>query len=135
VLGQRLAGATWCLTDAAGEVIRAVVAWRGGARRSPGPESIGLVVEVADSSLEQDCEIKARIYARAGIRLYWIINLVESKLEVFEHPSGSGAAPAYKSRRAYELTEAVPLVLGGQAVGPVVVRELFPGAVGGAGTA
>jgi Uma2 family endonuclease len=50
---------------------------RGGIRdystHHPGPADVALVVEVADSSLEQDRNM-AEIYGRAGVPIYWIIN-------------------------------------------------------------
>lgn len=55
----------------------------------PGPEDVLLLVEVADSSLTYDRKTKARIYARAGIADYWIVNLVGSALEVHRDPARS----------------------------------------------
>src|SRR5262249_46920413 len=46
-------------------------------QRHPGPSDTGLVIEVAHSSLLRDQRDKARIYARAGIPCYWIINLID----------------------------------------------------------
>jgi Uma2 family endonuclease len=48
------------------------------ARRHPAPHEIVLVIEVAASSLTVD-RAKARLYARAGIPAYWIVNLVITK--------------------------------------------------------
>ena len=48
-----------------------------------------LVVEVADASLAFDRTRKAALYARAGISEYWIVNLLDSMLEVYRHPEGS----------------------------------------------
>ena len=45
------------------------------ASRLPGPEDILLVVEVAESSLEYDRDVKARVYAQFGIREYWLVDL------------------------------------------------------------
>lgn len=50
------------------------------------PSEAFLVVEVADSSLRNDREIKAGIYARAGIREYWIIDVQHERVEVFTEP-------------------------------------------------
>src|SRR6266849_885039 len=47
------------------------------AARHPGPQDIGLIIEIAESSLLQDRHDKARIYARAGISEYWVINLMD----------------------------------------------------------
>jgi Uma2 family endonuclease len=54
--------------------------------RHPGPEDIVAVVEVSDSSLEYDRTTKQRLYAEAGIGLYWIVNLVDGQIEVCEQP-------------------------------------------------
>jgi Uma2 family endonuclease len=45
-----------------------------------------LVVEVADSSLRYDRRIKQRTYAAAGIPEYWIVNLRNNTVEVYEQP-------------------------------------------------
>lgn len=54
--------------------------------RDAHPTTAVLVVEVADSSLLHDRKRKARLYARAGIPEYWILNLTHSCLEVFRNP-------------------------------------------------
>src|SRR4051794_32544531 len=46
--------------------------------RHPGPSEIALVVEVADTSLTRDRVDKQRLYARAQIAAYWIVNLSSS---------------------------------------------------------
>ena len=50
-----------------------------------------LVVEVADTSLALDRLRKGRLYARAGIADYWIVNLIDDVLEVYRDP---GPAPS-----------------------------------------
>lgn len=45
-----------------------------------------LVVEVALSSLALDREEKGSLYARAGVRDYWIANLLDNVLEVYRSP-------------------------------------------------
>ena len=42
---------------------------------NPGPKDVALVVEVADSIFQFDANIKARLYARAGIQDYWLVDL------------------------------------------------------------
>jgi len=61
------------------------------------PSAPVLVVEIAHDSLRADRTLKARLYARAGIADYWIVNLVDRVLEVRRAPSRT--APA--RRRAY----------------------------------
>lgn len=49
------------------------------------PETAAFVVEVALSSLEDDL-YKADIYATANISVYWILDLQNNKIEVFQKP-------------------------------------------------
>jgi Uma2 family endonuclease len=49
-----------------------------------------LVVEVADSSLRRDREIKAQLYASIGVPEYWIVNLVDGVVEVSTEPGADG---------------------------------------------
>lgn len=53
------------------------------------PTSAVLVVEIADSSLRYDREVKARAYSLGGVPEYWIVNLLSSQLEVYRDPSGN----------------------------------------------
>jgi Uma2 family endonuclease len=55
----------------------------------PAPADIILVIEVADSSIRFDRETKAPLYAAAGISEYWIVNLIDNRLEVYRQPEGS----------------------------------------------
>src|SRR4051794_37144846 len=59
---------------------------RGPARRyidhHPSPAEVGLLDEVADTSLPIDRGLKRRIYAR-GIPMYWIVNVVDLQVEVY----------------------------------------------------
>jgi Uma2 family endonuclease len=71
-------------------------------KRHPGPRDVALVVEVADTSLRRDRGTKKRIYARAGIPIYWIANLPERRFEVHTDPTGPaprGPAPAADAAR------------------------------------
>ena len=56
----------------------------------PTPDDVLLLVEVADSSLDFDHRKKLPIYARAGIRELWIVNLQELAVEVYREPHFTG---------------------------------------------
>ena len=103
---------------------------RGSARvylsRHPAAADVGLVVEVADSTLDRDQAEKGRIYARAGAPVYWIINLVDRQVEVYTQPSGPADAPAYGSLVAYAPGDDVPLVLDGATVATIPAADLLP---------
>jgi Uma2 family endonuclease len=94
--------------------------------RHPTPADVGLVIEVANTSILRDQRDKARIYARAAVVCYWIVNLEDRRIEVHTRPSGPGAAPAYAAVQNYAAGDAVPLVLDGITVASVPVAELLP---------
>ncbi|MFM7736717.1 MAG: Uma2 family endonuclease [Alphaproteobacteria bacterium] len=62
------------------------------------PSSALLVVEVAESSLAQDRLTKSRIYARASIAEYWIVDLRNDSVEVQRSPDPELAVYAERSR-------------------------------------
>jgi Uma2 family endonuclease len=83
------------------------------------PHTAELVVEVADSSLFIDRGRKLRLYAREGIREYWIINLADDCVEVRSQPVGED----YATTRIFRRGDAVSV--GPRAV-PVAVVDLLP---------
>lgn len=60
------------------------------ADRHPRPSDIHLLVEVVDSTLKQDCEIKDKLYAQAGIADYWVVDLKNRQLHIFRNPTPTG---------------------------------------------
>lgn len=56
----------------------------------PGPADILLLIEVSDSSLDQDRGEKLQHYARNEIAEFWIVNLVDNLLEVHRDPRPGG---------------------------------------------
>lgn len=52
----------------------------------PNAADVLLVIEVSDSTLKYDREIKNSLYAEAGISDYWIFNLVDNQLEIYSEP-------------------------------------------------
>lgn len=49
----------------------------------PYPEDIHWLIEYANTTLAKDIGVKQLLYAEAGIREYWVVNLQDSQLEVF----------------------------------------------------
>lgn len=73
---------------------------------NPQPDDLDLVVEVSDSSLRFDLNVRARLYARAGIVEYWVLDVSGQRLIVHREPSREG----YSSIIAYsELEKVAPL--------------------------
>ena len=56
----------------------------------PGPEDVILLVEVSDSSIEYDREVKLPHYARQGIPEVWIVDLDKDAIEVYTEPTVEG---------------------------------------------
>jgi Uma2 family endonuclease len=131
----RLAPAGWFvdaqepITTADSEPEPDVVVVRGERRqyreRHPGPEDVGLVVEVADTTLQRDRGVKQRLYAAAGISCYWIVHLAERQIEVYTQPGQLAGVPGYAQRQDYGIGAQVPLILDGAPVGAVAVEEVL----------
>lgn len=76
-----------------------------------------LVIEVADTSLNIDREIKMPLYAAAGVSEAWIINLSEKQVEVYTQPSPSG----YSQIRIFRKGDHIENKL----IGELGVHEIF----------
>ena len=96
------------------------------ARKHPRPVDVVLVIEVADATLRQDRGVKKRLYAQAGIPVYWLINLRANMVEVYTDPTGPTAKPTYRQRQDLGRDDSLPVVIEGQEVGRLTVSEVLP---------
>lgn len=94
--------------------------------RHPLPQDVALVIEVSDTTLKRDRGLKKRIYARAGIQVYWIINLPENCIEVYTEPTREAEEPDYQRRQDYFPDDEVPVIIEGREVGRLAAREVLP---------
>lgn len=96
-------------------------------QRHPTRSDIAILGEITDSTIKKDRQVLPAIYARDRIPVYWIINLADSQIEVYTHPSidDSGAA-YYKARQDYGPKELLPVVIKSRVVRTVRVRDLLP---------
>ena len=94
--------------------------------RHPYADEVALVIEVADTTLQRDRTSKKRLYARAGIAVYWIINLVDRKIEVYTKPLSNAETPDYQEKRDFLLTDTIPVILNNQVINTIRVQTLFP---------
>ena len=78
--------------------------------RLPIPEDVILAVEVADTSLAHDQNLKVSLYGQAGIPELWIVNLQENEVEVYQQPQQNG----YRIRTRYQAHEQIELPLTGK---------------------
>lgn len=59
-------------------------------RSHPGPQEVLLLIEVANTSLDTDQQIKLPLYAEAEIPEVWIVNLSDRQIEVYSKPTKEG---------------------------------------------
>jgi len=79
--------------------------------RHPGARDVLLLIEVSETSLRYDRELKVPLYARCGIPEVWLVDLEGHAVEIFREPGGAGYA---KTQRLTGPTEAlVPVGLPG----------------------
>ena len=95
-------------------------------KRRPNALDVGLLIEVADSSLLQDSRVKLRVYAQARLPHYWIVNIAERRIETYEAPVNREDGPSYAVRRDYGAGQRVPVILDGEQVGAIAVDEVLP---------
>lgn len=91
------------------------------------PATAALLVEVADTSLSYDRTDKANLYAKAQIKDYWIINLVDQQLEVYRDPQPNPTARyqhAYTTHQVLTKIDQVAPLAQPHAI--VAVTDLLP---------
>lgn len=70
---------------------------------NPGPFDVRLVVEISDTTLAFDLGIKSRLYARAGILDYWVVDIAGRRVVVHRDPR----AGVYESVTSYHASESI----------------------------
>jgi len=86
----------------------------------PGPDDLLLVVEVSDTTLRSDLMVKARLYARAGITEYWVLDLNARQLYLHRDPLNG----EYTMVTVHAENETVALI--GSPDAPIEVMSLLP---------
>lgn len=84
------------------------------ASATPRPEDTLLAIEVGDSSVRFDREVKAPLYARAGVPELWLVDLGMGEIRVCRQPAATGYGEVSVKRRGDDLSP--------QALADVVVR-------------
>lgn len=88
--------------------------------RHPAPADLLLVVEVSDTTLRFDRTTKAALYARAGIREYWVVDIFGRQVFVHRQPTSDG----YGEVTAYGAEESAATLARPES--PVRVSDLLP---------
>ena len=92
--------------------------------RRPTPDDVGLIVELAVTSLQADLGFRLANYAAAKLPVYWVLNLVDNVILVFERPVL--AERRYEVAQTYRLDQSVPLRLDGIVVAEIPAVDLLP---------
>lgn len=74
-------------------------------KRHPGPADILLLIEVAETSLRLDRDLKLGIYARRGIPEVWLADLKASRITHYREPNEAG----YRVSGVLDLTTPIPV--------------------------
>jgi len=91
-------------------------------RRHPGAQDVAMVIEVSESILRVDRGDKLRAYARGGIPEYWIVNLVDRRIEAHRSPSSNG----YASTTIHDPSARITVRVDGVERGEIAVAEVLP---------
>jgi len=76
----------------------------------PTASDILLLIEISDSTLKYDQEVKLPLYAEAGVCDYWIFNLLDNILECYSNPYQSSEGKyGYRSKIIFLHNELVTL--------------------------
>jgi Uma2 family endonuclease len=93
--------------------------------RYPGPGDIGLLIEVAVTSLHDDLTTALEHYARARIPAYWVVDVPGRRILVHTEPRVVDGRGEYARIETYRPGQALPLVLDGQEVARIPFDELL----------
>ncbi len=88
---------------------------------------VALLIEVSDSTLVYDQNGKLRIYAAGLVAHYWIVNLVDDRVEWYSDPSGGTPETAtYRKCDYFPLGRILVFPLDGNELRVVVDEKLIP---------
>lgn len=93
--------------------------------RYPGPRDVGLLIEIAVTSLQNDLSTAMEQYARALIPVYWVVDILGRRILVHEEPRVVDGRGEYARVVTYRPGQLLPLVLDGLEVAAVSIDELL----------
>jgi len=85
----------------------------------PGAQDVHLLIEVSDSTLAYDQGIKRNLYARNGVREYWVVDVAGERAIVYRRPVNGAYASVREFGRGGKIApETIPAI-------EVAVSDLF----------
>ena len=85
----------------------------------PRPEDVLLLIEVSDSTLRYDRDVKVPLYAKNGIPEVWLLDIQNRQLEIYREPSNG----AYQQRGSQRTGKIMPILCPDAVID---LAELFP---------
>jgi Uma2 family endonuclease len=92
--------------------------------RHPGANDVGLIVEVAVTSLPKDLKERAEKFARALVPVYWVADVQGHRMIEHRGPKIVDGVGTYDSVKTYGQADAIDLILDGRPVGTIPIAEL-----------
>jgi hypothetical protein len=98
---------------------------RAAPERYPEAGDVGLLIEVAVTSLRDDLTTALELYARALIPAYWVVDVPGRRILVHTQPRVVDGKGEYARVETYRPGQSLPLVLDGQEVARIPFDELL----------
>jgi Uma2 family endonuclease len=98
---------------------------RAAPERYPGPADVGLLIEIAVTSLREDLTSALERYARAGIPAYWVVDVPGRRVLAHGEPRVVEGRGAYARVEIVRAGETLPLVLDGREAARIPFDELL----------
>jgi Uma2 family endonuclease len=86
------------------------------------PDDVGLVAEIAVTSLAHDLSVQAAVYARAEVACYWVVDALHRRVIEHRGPCPDGT---YATVREHGPGDHIDVVLAGALAGRIAVADLF----------
>lgn len=94
-------------------------------RRHPGPGDVGLIIEIAETSLPRDLGERCEQYARALVPVYWVADVSGRRIVIHEGPRVVAGHGEYERVLVCEPGKTLQLSLRGQAIDPIPYEEVM----------
>jgi Putative restriction endonuclease len=94
-------------------------------RRHPEARDVGLIVEVAVTSLTSDLTVRAEKFARALVPNYWVVDVSNRRIVAHAGPQIIDGVGSYAHADSREHGDHIRLVLDGQEVAAIPVADLI----------
>lgn len=93
--------------------------------RHPTPLDVGLLVEVAVTSLPKDLGSRVEVFARAGIPVYWVADVLGRRIVRHREPTVVDGVGRYTDIREYQHEDEIEVVFDGRECGRIPLAEFY----------